>query len=103
MKRAAAMLTELGPKFSLPMCQYRLRAHWPQQQPHMLFARTGRDSPSSVQQVSTMCYEMRSPESRLLSWWGMCKSAIHCMECERPADLIRISPTIILSATLGPR
>ena len=56
MKSAAAILTELGPKFSLPICQYRLHAHRPQLQPHMLFARSGRDSPTSVQQVGTTCY-----------------------------------------------
>ncbi len=29
MNSAAPMLTELGPKFSLPMCQYRLHATAP--------------------------------------------------------------------------
>lgn len=95
MNSAAPMLTELGPKFSLPMCQYRLHAA---QLPHDEWTpqiTEGGIHTHHVHQRSVASFVLRGDEP---------KQDHLCWSTEQAVPhLIKMSPTITLSATLGPK
>ena len=101
MNSAAPMLTELGPKFSLPMCQYRLHATAPPLE-RCTSQHIAAGPITLILHCKSRFWELRHGLAQGSGDWGGSERSAFRWSRQH-SHLIRMSPTTILSATLGPK